>query len=122
MNIKNLAYASKDGLMIDMEVEHPVFGWIEYTSFKDDVEVLSRDLYEQALASKNIIAEYNPFKNSELYEIEIEKLKSQILELNPNAKFPNDVDINNDGVASIKELQAYLDLLKQRALLNKFEG
>ena len=62
MNIKNLSYASEDGLLIDMELEHPVFGWIEYTSFKEDVEILSRELYEQALLHKDLIAEYNPLK------------------------------------------------------------
>ena len=55
-------------------------------------------------------------------EEEANELKAQILELNPTARFPNDVDTNNNEVASIEELQAYLDLLKTKALLNKFEG
>ena len=52
----------------------------------------------------------------------IEPLKSQILALNPNAKFPNDADGNSDGVATTEELQAYLKYLQEKALLSKFEG
>lgn len=36
---------------IDMEIEHPEFGWIPFTAHPDDTEAHGRELYEEALAS-----------------------------------------------------------------------
>lgn len=36
---------------IDMEVDHPQFGWIPFTAHPDDTEARGRDLYEAALPS-----------------------------------------------------------------------
>ena len=36
------------GTAIDLEIEHPVYGWIPFTASPDDVEQLGRDLYQQA--------------------------------------------------------------------------
>ena len=38
------------GTAIDLEIEHPVYGWIPFTASPDDVEQLGRDLYQQAAA------------------------------------------------------------------------
>lgn len=48
--IRNLKY-NQFGT-IDMEFEHPVFGWIPYTANKDDVEPLGRKLHEAALSGE----------------------------------------------------------------------
>lgn len=38
------------GTAIDLEINHPVYGWIPFTAQPDDSEQLGRDLYAQALA------------------------------------------------------------------------
>lgn len=44
---------------IDLEIEHPVYGWIPFTADPNDAEVLGRDLYAQASAGAfGPIAEY----------------------------------------------------------------
>jgi len=47
-DFRNPCYSSTDGQQIDMEIEHPVYGWIPFTARPDDVEQLGRDLYEAA--------------------------------------------------------------------------
>jgi hypothetical protein len=37
---------------IDMEMEHPTFGWIPFTASPDDSEQHGRELYAQALAGE----------------------------------------------------------------------
>lgn len=48
MLTRNLKYNSNG--TVDMEVEHPKYGWIPFTASPDDVEQLGRDLYAQAIA------------------------------------------------------------------------
>lgn len=55
-------------------------------------------------------------------EDELNILKDKILTLNPTAVFPNDVDTDGNNLASKEELEAYLKLLQEKALLSKFEG
>lgn len=55
-------------------------------------------------------------------EDELNILKDKILVLNPTAVFPNDVDTDGNNLASKEELEAYLKLLQEKALLAKFEG
>lgn len=55
-------------------------------------------------------------------EDELNILKEKILTLNPTAVFPNDVDTDGNNLASKEELEAYLKLLQEKALLSKFEG
>ena len=94
-------------------------------AYIDNKFVNGNQAVELGLMAKEEALEYG-FHSGQGYRQSIEEqaneLKAQILELNPTAKFPNDVDTNNNEVASIEELQTYLDLLKTKALLNKFEG
>jgi hypothetical protein len=94
-------------------------------AYIDNKFVNANQAIELGLMTKEEALVYG-FHSGREYQQSIEEqaseLKAQILELNPTAKFPNDVDTNNNEVASIEELQAYLDLLKTKALLNKFEG
>ncbi len=50
MQIKNPVYANADETNIDLEIEHPDYGWIPFTATEDDVEEHGRDLYAQAKA------------------------------------------------------------------------
>ncbi|RUU79037.1 hypothetical protein [Mesorhizobium sp. M7A.F.Ca.MR.362.00.0.0] len=46
MEYRNSAYNSDGG--IDMEINHPAFGWIPFTATAGDSEQLGRDLYDLA--------------------------------------------------------------------------
>lgn len=44
---------------VDMELDHPAYGWIPFTASPDDTEQHGRDLYAQAIAGDfGLIAEY----------------------------------------------------------------
>lgn len=53
--IRNPKYASIDKSMIDVELNHPEFGWIPFTATNTDVEIYGRVVF--ALANT---AEYGP--------------------------------------------------------------
>lgn len=40
---------TKNTHMIDMQIEHPTYGLIPFTAYKDDVDYLSRELYQRAI-------------------------------------------------------------------------
>lgn len=48
MQTKNPIYNSSGG--IDMEIDHPVYGWIPFSASPNDTEQLGRDLYAEAVA------------------------------------------------------------------------
>jgi hypothetical protein len=48
MNAKNPKHTSDQ--TIDLDIEHPEFGWIPFTASPNDVEEKGRDLYAQAIA------------------------------------------------------------------------
>ncbi len=59
MNIKNPKY-NEDGT-VDIEMEHPVHGWIPFTASPDDVEKSGRLLHAEAIAGNfGPIADYVP--------------------------------------------------------------
>lgn len=46
---------------VDLEIDHPAFGWIPFTASPDDVEPHGRDLYARAMAGEfGPVAEYVP--------------------------------------------------------------
>lgn len=48
MEIRNPKYNSNGG--IDCEINHPRFGWIEFTASENDVEALGRKVFADALS------------------------------------------------------------------------
>lgn len=52
MTIRNPRHAASG--RIDVEYEHPKFGWIPFTASPDDVEPLGRELYAAAVAAGGI--------------------------------------------------------------------
>lgn len=58
MNFRNPVYSAADGQQIDMELNHPVHGWIPFTARPDDVEQLGRDLF--AAAAEGEVSAYSP--------------------------------------------------------------
>lgn len=49
MEIRNPKYSAPDGSMIDLEINHPDFGWIVFTASADDSEAHGRDLHRASL-------------------------------------------------------------------------
>lgn len=58
MEFRNAKYINADQTMIDLEYNHPDFGWIPFTASENDVEEHSRELF--ALASAGTVAPYVP--------------------------------------------------------------
>jgi len=52
MLIRNLQYANQEGTLIDIEIEHPTYGWIPFTASPDDFEEHGRVLYQEAKEGK----------------------------------------------------------------------
>lgn len=48
MEVRNPKYATPDNLSIDIEINHPVYGWIPFTANPNDVEEHGRALFLQA--------------------------------------------------------------------------
>lgn len=48
MDARNPKYTANGS--VDMEVNHPVYGWIPFTASPNDTEQLGKDLYAQAIA------------------------------------------------------------------------
>lgn len=59
MNFRNAKY-NEDG-SVDVEMEHPEYGWIPFTASPDDVEAHGREIYQAAIAGDfGPVAEYIP--------------------------------------------------------------
>lgn len=58
MEIKNFKYTQDSD--IDLEMEHPIHGWIPFTASPDDPEEYGRELYQQVIDSGVAIAPYIP--------------------------------------------------------------
>lgn len=50
MKVRNPMHAPGGG--IDLEIEHPLYGWIPFTASPDDIEAHGRQLHAEALAGK----------------------------------------------------------------------
>ena len=57
LNARNPKYTERG--MIELEIEHPQYGWIPFAASPDDVEVHGRDLYASAVAGEfGVVAPY----------------------------------------------------------------
>ncbi|TCU35459.1 DUF4376 domain-containing protein [Rhizobium azibense] len=59
MEYRNAVFCRADESAIDMEIEHPVFGWLQTTTSPNDVEEHSRELFAAAVAAGDV-APYVP--------------------------------------------------------------
>jgi len=48
MQTRNLKYTANND--VNMEIDHPVYGWIPFTASPNDTEQLGKDLYAEAIA------------------------------------------------------------------------
>lgn len=59
MRVKNPQWANAQHTLINLEIEHPEYGWIPFTADPNDVEEHGRQLYAEAAAGQfGPIAEY----------------------------------------------------------------
>ncbi len=61
MEIRKSVWANAEKTMIDLEINHPVFGWIPFTANPDDVEAHGRELFAMLAAGEaGPVADYVP--------------------------------------------------------------
>jgi hypothetical protein len=59
MQVKNPRWANAQHTLIDIEIEHPEYGWLPFTANPNDVEEHGRQLYAEAAAGQfGPVAEY----------------------------------------------------------------
>lgn len=58
MNYRNARF-NADGVTVDLELEHPQYGWIPFTASPDDSEEHGRKIYDAVVAAGSI-APYAP--------------------------------------------------------------
>lgn len=46
LEYRNAQYANAEKTMIDVEINHPVFGWIPFTATPDDIQEYGRNLFQ----------------------------------------------------------------------------
>lgn len=79
-NCKNPQYATPDESLIDLEWNHPEFGWIPFTASPDDVEQHGRDIHAAALAGEyGPIAPYDGPTEEEILEQQMREQRDQLL-------------------------------------------
>ncbi len=52
--IRNCRYTTPDGSVIDLEVDHPVLGWIPFSAGQNDTEEIGKLLYDAAISGGNV--------------------------------------------------------------------
>lgn len=61
MDARTPKYSRPDNSTIDLEIDHPVYGWIPFTASPDDVEAHGRELFARAEAGDfGDVAAYEP--------------------------------------------------------------
>jgi hypothetical protein len=129
--VKNPKWANAEHTFINCEVDFDDLReeFVPFTASKDDVEAHSIEIFNRTVKgdfgeiTEYIVPYEQTLEGIAAARLAVESnLKTQILALNPAAKFPNDADSNSDNVVSIEELHAYLKYLQEKALLAKFEG
>lgn len=77
---KNPQYAAPDNSLINVEWNHPEFGWIPFTASPDDVEQHGRDIYAAAIAGEyGPIAPYDGPSEEELLGQQVRAHRDQLL-------------------------------------------
>lgn len=56
MEFRNPQFSNAEGTAIDVEINHPRFGWIPFTATPYDYEDHGRAIYDEALAAGDIAA------------------------------------------------------------------
>lgn len=85
MLTRNLQYANQEGTLIDIEIEHPTYGWIPFTASPDDVEEHGRVLYQEAKEGKlGSIAPYvapEPLPEPKVNVVTMRQARLQLLDM-----------------------------------------
>lgn len=114
MNIKNARYSSQDKLSVDVEVEHPNYGWIPYTFKTNEPDTSYDSDIRQWLQSATIL----PYEDIEARpktqeQILADKLfDAQLLLDTTEFKFNDDYDL--------KDTPEWLELKAKRQEAREF--
>ena len=73
MEIKNARYSNQENTIIDVEINHPQFGWIPYTFNPNDEDDCIKVLVKEFLDNAKI----EPFLEATLTSEELENIKKQ---------------------------------------------
>ena len=52
MDARNPVYSNESSTSIDVELNHPTYGWIAFTATATDVEPLGREIHARAIAEE----------------------------------------------------------------------
>lgn len=66
-NLKDPVFSDFDNKSIDVKMNHPMFGWIDYTSKKDDADELSRTVF--GIAARGDLGPIAPYSGPSRAEI-----------------------------------------------------
>ena len=117
MQVRNPQYAVADNSLVDMEIEHPEYGWIPFSANPNDVEQHGRELFAQAIAGQfGEIAPYVPPSNEVLAQTARNdrnaRLFSQVDPIVSNPLRWNDLtQVQKDALVAYR--QALLDIPDQ---------
>lgn len=74
-NTKNLKYSNPTNTTVDMEIEHPEWGWIPFTASPNDTEASGRELYAKAIAGD--LGDIAPYDGLSEEEMLVSQLRTQ---------------------------------------------
>ena len=95
---------------IDLEINHPKYGWIAYTANPDDPESLGRELYDRAINGEfGRIAAYQPPSKSEQDTIEQQREEAQKKEAYINEVMP----LYLEAEAGLRDPQEWKDKMAE---------
>lgn len=96
MDAKNPKYADQSNTAIDLEVNHPVYGWIPFTATSYDVEEHGRILYANAVAGD--YGAIQPYTPPTPREPTAQENKSTAISLLQDTDWVNQPDVVNPPV------------------------
>lgn len=66
-NAQNPKWINSDHTLIDLEIEHPRYGLIQFTASQNDIEESGREIFERAANGEfGPVADYVPPKTTEV--------------------------------------------------------
>lgn len=124
-DLKDPVFSGVDNTLIDVKMNHPLFGWIDYTSKKNDTDELSRIVFGIAASGKlGPVSPYSGPSKAEILSREMrEKRNSLLLEVDQVAINPLRYSDLSD--AQQQELSQYrkglLDVPQQAGFPNSID-
>lgn len=111
MTATNVKYTNNP-LMLDMQIEHPVYGLIPFTAYKDDVEELSRELYQRAINGE--FGDIEPYVEPQADNKVIILQQIRVLEAQHTHRLLREATLGVEfAVNKLKDIDAQIAILRQ---------